>query len=354
MVSRGVLAVGHEDGGVVLHVPSRREAGRVLGDTAHPGRAHSGRVLSVAMSADGRTVASASADRSWKLWDVASGVERLCVKGHDSLGECVCQRRCPVFGSVEPDASCSVKGHISPVNAIALCGEMVATGGGDGVILWDQSGEVRWEGEEGKMEWVWALAFSPNCKHLAVGDAHGCVSVLGVGNGATIRVIQPVQASRIYTVCYSPDGLRLAFGGSGGEVKVWDTGTWEELRVLPGHTTAAVRAVAFRPDGRFLASGSMDNAVSVWDHAEGKALPTLATGSPHPPWGPPPPAGVRAVVFSPDGRTLASGHADGTLTVWDGRTTLTTFGARHYVHDFGAQVLALAFGRDCVRDERNH
>jgi len=206
MVSRGVLVVGHEDGGVVLLVPSTREV-RVLGDKAHSGIAHSSRVLSVAISGDGLTVASASADRSFKLCDVASGAERLCVKGHDSTGECVCERRCPVFGNVEP----------------------------------------------------------------------------------------------------------------------------------------------------------MDNAVSVWDPAEGKALLNLPLATEPAPlgsnndWGPPG-AGVRAVVFSPDGRTLASGHEDGTLSAWDART-----GARHSLfrgasaisgRDFGTPVLALAFGRDCVRDER--
>jgi RNA polymerase sigma factor (sigma-70 family) len=70
---------------------------------------------------------------------------------------------------------------------------------------------------------------------------------------------------------------------------------WKEQITLQGHTRG-VRAVAFSPDGRTLASGSSDRTAKLWDVATGKEQATLKGHS----------CGVGTVAFSPDGKTLAS------------------------------------------------
>ena len=76
---------------------------------------------------------------------------------------------------------------------------------------------------------------------------------------------------------------------------------------LTGHTDW-VDSVAFSPDGKTLASGSADGTVRLWDVATGRAVGSPLTG--HTDF-------VASVAFSPDGKTLVSGSGDHTVRLWD-------------------------------------
>jgi WD40 repeat protein len=78
------------------------------------------------------------------------------------------------------------------------------------------------------------------------------------------------------------------------------------MRTLSGHV-ARLRGVVFSPDGRLLATGSTDATAKVWDPATGDCLRTLA-GHAEPVYG---------VAFSADGRLLATSSIDKTVKVWN-------------------------------------
>lgn len=119
----------------------------------------------------------------------------------------------------------------------------------------------------------------------------------------------------VFDFAYSPDGTRLALASTIG---VWliDVATGKEINLLTGHTgyltghTYHVNNVVFSPDGRTLASLSKgyhgDDAIRLWDAVTGESKAVLTEG-------------IDPFVFSPDGKTLAS-SGGGVIHLWDGGT----------------------------------
>ena len=141
-----------------------------------------------------------------------------------------------------------------------------------------------------------------------------------------LHYVSEIQDGRsVNSLAFSPDGKVLACGGGeltkSGEVKLWNTQTGTLLRTLGGHSDS-VTSVAFSGDGKLVASGSGINVISssdsvvtlgrtvselkLWDAGKGQLLHNLN-----------PPGGVSAVAFSADGKALASGGGDKSVSLWD-------------------------------------
>ncbi len=121
---------------------------------------------------------------------------------------------------------------------------------------------------------------------------------------------KPIVRLDISKVIFSPDGRMLAYSYYGNfTVTLWDIENDRDLRTF-SHSEV-VTDIAFSPDGKILASGTYDGTVTLWDLESGeKRLSLKSEGERY----------IQGMAFSPDGKTLASGsyREDGAyLTLWN-------------------------------------
>jgi WD40 repeat protein len=236
---------------------------------------------------DSPLVASASADRSIKLWNSQTGEVVRTFRGHTQAVLCVA---------------------FSPDGRQLLSGSMDRT-----VRLWDtQTAEQRpLPGLDAFKVMVRGVAFQPDGKAFAT-VSHRMVQRWEAGTGRPLFDREADEEHGNW-VTFSDDGKYLAAVGHSGTAKVWNIETAQEVS-FKGHK-ASVFCVAFHPEGTYLASGDSDANVKLWYRATGKEICTLARHSDdvtlagHSDY-------VFGATFSPDGKYLATASWKEVI-VWD-------------------------------------
>jgi len=114
------------------------------------------------------------------------------------------------------------------------------------------------------------------------------------------------------TLAMSPDGKLLAGGGEDPAIHLWELPAAKPGAKLTDHQDWVI-ALAFSPDSKLLASADYHGKVVLWDVSDGKKVRSLTPMPTPPPKEPPDPVPAEALAFSPDGKTLAVGSANGNL-----------------------------------------
>ncbi|MFO0810772.1 MAG: WD40 repeat domain-containing protein [Gemmataceae bacterium] len=201
---------------------------------------------------------------------------------------------------------------LSRVLAWSADGKTLASTAADsgGVQLYDAATGTPGRTLAGESRLVTRIAFAQDGGTLAV--AYHNPSALWLWDLATGSVAArlPVNRQDLPTggpqMAFAPDGKTLAAGDAHGQMRRWDTATGTERSPFAGPKSGVTKC-AYTPDGRLLIAGGTDGSVWAWDAATGRVVRQL-TGHRH---------AVTSLTLTPDGKTLATGSADTTVLLWD-------------------------------------
>ncbi|MGB3203383.1 MAG: caspase family protein [Crinalium sp.] len=280
-------------------------------------RGHTEAVYSVSFSPDSKILASAGVDKTIKLWNVSDGRLLKTITGHNqAVNSVTFSPDGKIIASASADETIKlwnvsdgkllrISGHNAGVISIGFSpdGNNIASASEDKTIkLWKVSDGKLQKTLSGHTNWVNSVAFSPDGKLIASAGADKTIKLWNSKDGKLLRTILAHNDS-VWGVTFSPNGKIIASASRDNTVKLWNL-NGVELEVFKGHKKG-VYNVSFSPDSQNIASASLDNTIKIWQRRESSLLETLTSGSE-----------IYSVSFSPQGNIVATATAEGKILLW--------------------------------------
>ncbi len=236
---------------------------------------HDNTVNTTSFSADGRTVLTASFDRTARLWDAGTGKELLRVR-HEGLA---------VFS-----ASFSPDGRTILTASEDKTARLWDTRNGKELQRFTHSGEVH------------SASMSPDGRTVVTVSQHSPPQLWDAQSGKELLRLK--HDGEVYAAKFSPDSRTVVSVSSDETARLWDAASGRELQRLPHQ--GRVYNASFSRDGRKVVTSGSDKTARLWDVESGKELQRLTHD-----------ATVWSASFSPHGRKIVTAGSDKTARLWD-------------------------------------
>jgi WD40 repeat protein len=195
-------------------------------------KGHTDNVNSAEFSPDGKTVVTASDDKTARIWDAVTGKELKKLEHSNS-------RRSAVFS---PD------------------GTMIVTTSYNTARIWDvTTGKELHKFGVPTIDYIQSAVFSPDGK-IVVTVCHN--KIAWIWDAATGKELKKLEGHTNSAV-FSPDGTMIVTESDDKTARIWDVATGKELKKLKGHTESVFSA-AFSPDSKLIVTVSFDDTVRIW------------------------------------------------------------------------------------------
>lgn len=330
----GSLLVAGSDGAQLKVFPISDDPALPSSDPI-PLEGHSAPVTGALFLANGTQVATASLDRTLRIWDLASHsqsrtigagnkpIHSLALSPDGSkLAAGFDDGTASIYTTASGEEGPTLRGHTGPLHGIAFSpsGDRIASAGQDGAVkVWettDGQGVIAFghtPASPGPLQPLHAVAFLGPERLVTASADKSARTWKFSGRWQLAQTLGP-HVFRVLSLDFSPDGTKLAASGGepsrSGELKVWDLATGTLDIDLPELHSDTIFAVRYSPDGSRIATGGADKFARVLNVADKKPLRAFEGHTHH----------VMGVDWNADGKQLASAGADNVVKLWDVET----------------------------------
>ena len=285
-----------------------------------PMPAHAEAVTATAMTADGKTVLTGSADGAVRIVNADDGklvrelkatlgaVQALTL--HEASGLAVAAGAdgiIQLWNSADGSDRLNLSGHQGPIHDLDVNakGDQIVSAGEDGTArIWRLPKPATLLA--GHAMPVASIAVSADEKLIATGAADKSIRIFNVADGAIVRTV--TGSSAVRKVAFRADGAQLASSGEAGEIQIWSVADGASQAAYLGHA-GPVASLVFLPDGKTMVSAGNDGLLRWWNTTPvaSRALPPAVDA-------------VEKVALAGAGAQVIVGSADGAIRVFTAST----------------------------------